>query len=242
MSHACFVARKTHFHFTTQLPFSGAVFAVKTDFNHHTPQPLQTIFGCPLPRQDACAPRSTGQSFTCASPTRSRQHLQKHFAKNTTCRAAGALPGKPSFRAQLGMCQPAFILCVPCGSTRAFAHQPAQRSHAPHPSKFTCANSPPLARSQHRETRRRSFSCKRTLTGASAARRCRPHNLAGEVAFAQKPPRLARGEAASAERQVRACSNTCRNSIPLALLDRPIEGLRGESPGPELEYTAAEDA
>ena len=55
MSHACFVARKTHFHFTTQLRFSGTVFAIKTDFSQHTPQLLKTNFGCPLPRQTACA-------------------------------------------------------------------------------------------------------------------------------------------------------------------------------------------
>jgi len=103
---ARFVARKTHFHFTTHLRFSGAVFASKTDFSQHTPQPLKTNFGCPLPRQDTCTSRSTGQSFTCVSPMRSRQHLQKHFVGNATCRAADALPVKPSFHTQLGMCQP----------------------------------------------------------------------------------------------------------------------------------------
>ena len=131
MSRACFVARKTHFHFTTQPRFSGAAFAVKTDFSQPASQPLKINFGCPLPRRDACAPRSTGQSFTRSSPIRSRRHLQKHFVGNATSRATGALPVKPQFYAQLEMCQPACVLCVPCGSTRAFAHQPARRSLAP---------------------------------------------------------------------------------------------------------------
>jgi len=163
---ARFVARKTPFHFTTHLRFSGAGLAVKPDFSQHTPQLLKTNFGCPLPHQDACASRSTGQRFARASPMRSRHHLQKHFVGNATDRAAGALPVKPQFLAQLGMCQPAFVWCAACGAIHAFTHQPARRSLAPHPSKFTCANSPPLARSQHRETRRHSFSCKRTLTKA----------------------------------------------------------------------------
>jgi len=38
---------------------------------------------------------------------RSRQHLQKLLAGFSTCRAAGALPVKTQFHAQLGMCQPA---------------------------------------------------------------------------------------------------------------------------------------
>jgi len=38
---------------------------------------------------------------------RSRHDLQKHFVGNATGRAAGALPVKPSFHAQLGMCRPA---------------------------------------------------------------------------------------------------------------------------------------
>jgi len=40
------------------------------------------------------------------------------------------------------------------------------------------------------------------LTMASAARRSRPTNPAGEVTFARKPLRFARGAAASAERRV----------------------------------------
>jgi len=146
-------------------------FASKTDFNQHTPQPLKINFGCPLPRQNTCASRSTGQRFIRASLMRPHQHLQKHFVGNTTGRATDAVPVKPSFLAQLGMCQPACVLGAACGAIRTFTHQPARRSHAPHPSKFTCANSPPPARSQHRETRRRFFSRKRTLTIASAAGR-----------------------------------------------------------------------
>ncbi len=103
---------------------------------------MKINFGCPLPYQDACASRSTGRRFTHASPARSRQHLQKHFAEIATCRATDALPVKPSFLAQLGMCQPAFVWCAPCGSTRAFIHQPARRSYAPCPSKTACANMP----------------------------------------------------------------------------------------------------
>ena len=90
----------------------------------------------------------------------------KHFVGNPTCRAAGALPVKPSFHAQLGMCQPAFVWCAAGGSTLTFTHQPARRSLAPRPSKIPCVNSPPFARSQQFKTRRRSFSCKRTLTKA----------------------------------------------------------------------------
>jgi len=107
---ARFVARKTHFHFTTQQRFSGAVFASKTDFSQPASQPLQTLCGCPLPRQTACSSRSTGQSFARTSPMRSRQHLQKHFAGNATCRAADTMPVKPQFHAQLGMCQPALAI------------------------------------------------------------------------------------------------------------------------------------
>ena len=160
MSHACFVARKTHFHFTTHLRLSGAVFAVKTDFSQPASQPLQTLCGCPLPRQDTCTSRSTGQRFARTSPMRSRRHLQKHFVGNTTCRATDALPVKPSFLAQLGMCQPTSrrenaLRFNPCFRSPACAvlTRAFPLPKPPAPPRFPCPlstiqNAPPLFFSQ----------------------------------------------------------------------------------------------
>jgi len=97
---------------------------------------------------------------------RSRQHLQKHSAGFSTCRATDALPVKPSFRAQLGMCQPAFV-CARLAVQRSPSLTSLRGAHSLLPaSKATCANTLPLARSQQFKTRRHSFSCKRTLTAA----------------------------------------------------------------------------
>ena len=116
--------------FYNTLPLFKVRFASKTDFNQHTPQPLETNFGCPLPCQDTCASCSIGRRFARVSPMRSRQRLQKLFAGFSTCRAAGALPVKPQFCAQLGMCQP--------DSRRGNALRFNARLHSPACAALTC--------------------------------------------------------------------------------------------------------
>jgi len=117
---------------------------------------------------------------------RSRQHLQKHFVGNATCRAAGALPVKPSFRARLGMCQPA----SPRGNTlrlNARFHSPAcaaltrsapfqihLRQLASPCSLSTLLNAPPLLLPQTDPnegiTRPPSPAIQETLTGTKEGR------------------------------------------------------------------------
>jgi len=132
LSRACFIVRKTHFHFTTRLHFSGAVFVVKTDFSQHTPQPLKTIFGCPLPRQSAW-PRTQPDKVSPAPRPCAHASICKNSWPDFQLAAPRALCRQSlHFALNLeGTDLPRGVETL-CGSTHAFTHQPARRSHAPY--------------------------------------------------------------------------------------------------------------
>jgi len=161
-----FVARKTHFHFTTHLRFSGAVFAVKTDFSQPASQPPQTLCGCPLPHQNTCAHTQPDKVSPAPCPC-AHASICKNTLPETQLTAPRALCRKSLYFALILECASLLRgVKTPCGSTCAFTHQPARRSPAPCPSKAACADTPPFAHFQQFKTRRRSFSSKRTLTRA----------------------------------------------------------------------------
>jgi len=161
---ARFVAHKTHFHFTTQLRFSNAVFASKTDFSQHTPQPLKTNFGCPLPHQNTCAHAQPDK----VSPS-PRPCAHARFCKNTLSETQLAAP-RALCRESLNFALnweraslPLFGVRLAVQRSPSLTSLRGAHSLLPLP-KPPAPTRPPLARSQQFKTRRRSFSCKRTLT------------------------------------------------------------------------------